>query len=120
MAKTMILPAALEYQHRLASTIGQTKAVIGSLNLSGEESLLRDLCSTASELHNSIDVLDSLIKGNKDNEHGESDAYAHARFYRERVIPAMDEVRTAADHLETIVDDSLWPLPKFREMLYIY
>ncbi len=95
-------------------------AAVGSLNLSGEEALLRDLCHKINELHNAIEVLDSLIKGSKDDEGGESDAYSHARFYRERVIPAMDEVRTAADQLEMLVEDSLWPLPKFREMLYIY
>ena len=65
-------------------------------------------------------MLDSLIKGSKDEEGGEADVYAHARFYKERVIPAMDEVRVAADELEVMVEDSLWPLPKFREMLYIY
>ena len=74
--------------------------------MSGEEGMLRDLCSKINELHNSIEVLDSFIKGSKDEGHGESDAYAHARFYRERVIPAMDEVRAAADQLELIVDDS--------------
>jgi len=120
IAKTMILPAAIEYQHRIAATLAQTKSAIGSINISGEEAMLRDLCSKINDLHNSIDVLESLIKGGKEDDHGEADAYAHARFYRERVIPSMDEVRAAADQLEMMVDDNLWPLPKFREMLYIY
>jgi glutamine synthetase len=38
---------------------------------------------------------------------------------RDRVIPAMDGVRTVADRLERIVADDLWPLPKYAEMLFI-
>jgi glutamine synthetase len=58
------------------------------------------------------------MHGSKEEE--ETDHFAHAKFYEQKVIPAMNDVRHAADDLETIVDDSLWPLPKFREMLYIY
>jgi len=119
IASTMILPAALEYQSRLANTIVQSKAAVGGLNLSTEERLLRDLCEKVNQLYNSIDVLQSLRHETTDDE-GHGEPYSHARFYQQRVIPAMNEVRAAADELELIVDDSLWPLPKFREMLYIY
>ncbi len=120
IASTMILPAAIEYQHQLASTIVLTKSAIGGAQITAEEGMLRDLCHKISELHNAIEVLNSFIKGSKDDENGHSDVYTHARYYQERVITAMNEVRHAADELETVVDDSLWPLPKFREMLYIY
>jgi glutamine synthetase len=120
IAATMIFPAAIEFQHRLASTIVQTKAAVGTVHMSGEEGMLRDLCNKINRLHNAIEVLNSLTTGSKDDEEGHSDAYAHARHYQERVIPTMTEVRAAADDLEAMVDDALWPLPKFREMLYIY
>jgi len=35
------------------------------------------------------------------------------------VRPLMQEVRIAADRLETLVDDELWPMPKYREMLFV-
>jgi glutamine synthetase len=120
IASTMILPVAMEYQHQIASTIVATKSAIGGAQISAQEGMLRDLCHKISELHNAIEVLNSFIKGNKDDESGQSDIFTHARYYQERVIAAMNEVRRAADELETVVDDSLWPLPKFREMLYIY
>lgn len=120
MAATIILPAAIEYQHQLASTIVLTKTAIGGAQITGEEAILRDLCNKIAHLHSSIDVLNSYIKSGKDEDNGHSDVFTHARYYQERVIPAMNEVRHAADELETVVDDSLWPLPKFREMLYIY
>ncbi|PWT94443.1 MAG: glutamine synthetase type III [Candidatus Melainabacteria bacterium] len=119
MASTMILPAAIEYQSRLATAISQSKAAIGGLNLSAEEGMLRDLCNKISQLHNAVEVLQSLSHETADEE-THNDPFSHARFYQQRVIPAMNEVRTAADELEIVVDDSLWPLPKFREMLYIY
>ncbi len=120
IASTIILPVALEYQGRLANTIVQTKAAIGGLNLSSEEGMLRDLCTKINELHNALEVLHSLIHGDKDETGAEPDAFAHAKYYQQHVIPAMNDVRHAADELELIVDDALWPLPKFREMLYIY
>ncbi len=120
IASTMILPAAIEYQSQLASAIVATKAAIGGAQITAHESMLRDLCNKIGHLHGAIDVLNSYIKGSKDDDEGHSDVYTHARYYQERVISAMNEVRAAADELETLVDDSLWPLPKFREMLYIY
>ena len=118
IATTMILPAALEYQSRVANTLVQTKAAIGSANMTTQESMLRELVNKVSQLKTSLEILESLMHGSKEVE--ETDPHAHAKFYEHKVIPAMNEVRAAADELEVIVDDSLWPLPKFREMLYIY
>ncbi len=38
---------------------------------------------------------------------------------REHVFPALNDLRAAADKLETLVSDELWPLPTYREMLFI-
>ena len=43
----------------------------------------------------------------------------HATFMRDSVVPAMTEVRAAADTLEKVVADDLWPLPKYSEILFI-
>ena len=45
--------------------------------------------------------------------------YAHAKYFRDDVLPAMADVRTLGDKLETMVADDLWPLPTYREMLFI-
>jgi glutamine synthetase len=120
IASTIILPAAIEYQQHLASAIVLTKTAIGGAQITSEEGMLRDLCHKIGQVHNALDVLNSYIKGSKDDNDGHADVYTHARYYQERVVAAMNEVRNAADELETVVDDNLWPLPKFREMLYIY
>jgi glutamine synthetase len=52
--------------------------------------------------------------------HGENgSAEGHARHFKEAVLPPMQEVRTAADALEGLVADDLWPLPTYQEMLFI-
>ena len=52
------------------------------------------------------------------HEHDE-DALVAATFARDQVLPAMAAVRAAADELEGLVADDLWPLPTYQEMLYI-
>ena len=43
----------------------------------------------------------------------------HAKHFRDAVIPAMDAVRDASDTLESIIPHEVWPLPTYREMLFI-
>ena len=40
--------------------------------------------------------------------------------YHDNVAPLIEEIRYHVDHLELIVDDELWPLPKYREMLFFH
>ena len=42
-----------------------------------------------------------------------------ARFHRDKIIPTMEAIRTQADALESMVDDKIWQLPKYRDILFI-
>lgn len=120
IASTMILPAALEYQGTIASTLANIAIAFKEGNrpdTSAQDKLLKDLCEKSSKLKFAIEQLDAI---SREADHNGISPFGHAKFYQERVIPAMNAVRAVADELEIIVDDSLWPLPKFREMLYIY
>ena len=46
------------------------------------------------------------------------DIAMRAKVYSHEVKDMMDKVRYSADHLEMIVDDEMWPLPKYRELLF--
>ncbi len=116
MGNTIILPAAIEYQMKVAASIAQVKAALPSIELAPQEKLLKDLSEKINRLKLSLENLAAI---NYEVDEAE-DALSHARFYQEKVIPAMAAVRQAADELEVMVEDALWPLPKFREMLYIY
>jgi glutamine synthetase len=116
MARTMILPAAIRYQGDLAATIERTRAV-GNYALAGPEAILADVSRTITQLQQAVTALDEKRR-RTDGEH--NDLPARARYYEREIVPAMDLVRAAADALEMMVDDAYWPLPKYREMLYIF
>jgi glutamine synthetase len=121
MAKTIILPAAFEYLHRIAQTIAAAKAAVSGVNMPEQEKLIKELAEKTGNLQIAIEKLESLSREGHAEEHeSESDHLVKSKFYQLKIIPAMNHVRAIADDLETIVDDALWPLPKFREMLYIY
>ncbi len=111
IAKQSILPAAYRYQGELAATAA-------ALNQAGKKAIhtgsLEAVCERVSSLEKAIEKLEHAI-----NHKSEGDLMAHARHYRDAILPAMNSVRTICDELETIVADDIWPLPKYSEMLFI-
>ena len=108
----MILPAALDYQAEVANAINSAKAA-GAENKT-QTALLKEIVEAASQLHEATAALDEVVAADAGD-----DSLDQAKYCRDAVIPAMDEVRKWADALELIVDDACWPLPKYREMLFI-
>jgi glutamine synthetase len=108
----MILPAALRYQGEVASAVNATKAA-GADN-SAQMELLKSLTATISDFQKATASLDRALA-----HHANGDLHGHATYFRDSVLPAMAEVRTFGDRLETMVADDLWPLPSYREMLFI-
>jgi glutamine synthetase len=51
--------------------------------------------------------------------HGAGDLRAEVKHFHDTVIPAMGGLRETADQIEVILPDDLWPLPTYREMLFI-
>ncbi len=110
MAKTMILPAAYRYQGELAQIAANLKVLGKNPHLGTLETLtggVADLEKTIAELEKAL------------NHKGAHDLTAEAAHFHDKVIPAMAAVREIADQLETIVADDLWPLPTYREILFI-
>ncbi|GGF34859.1 glutamine synthetase III family protein [Williamsia phyllosphaerae] len=110
IAKTMILPAALRYQGELAGIAVSVKAA----GLDATNPLLTDLSTAVTALGTSLASLEKGIEAF----HGESEL-EESTYALETLIPAMAEVRVAADTLESLVADDLWPLPTYNEMLTI-
>ena len=110
MAKTMILPAGYRYQGELASIASSLKTVGKNPHLG----TLEKLTTLVADLEDRIEKLEATL-GSKHSH----DVGAEAKHYHEEVIPAMNAVREIADQLETIVADDIWPLPTYREMLFV-
>jgi len=114
IARNQILPATLAYQTHVAHAITAIKAA-GVEPPTAEVELLKSVAQGAGALKSAIDVLDAAL-----TEASAADAHHQGEKFRDLVLPAMAAVRKAADELEGIVHDDLWPLPKYREMLYQY
>jgi glutamine synthetase len=112
MAKTMILPAALRYQREVGESIAAAKAA-GANSPAGLETF-GYLVSAITDFQRNITALEKAVA-----HHAEGTPYDHAKQSKEHVVPAMVELRKTGDKLETMVADDLWPLPTYREMLFI-
>ncbi|MBM4062961.1 MAG: glutamine synthetase type III, partial [Planctomycetes bacterium] len=114
IARTILLPAAQRSQFAVAQSLGAAKSV--GLDVAVQERRLRDMTARIEAFVLAIDELTAVF------EHAEQHAgppHEHAVIYRDRVVPAMQKLREIADGLETMVDDAGWPLPKYREMLFL-
>ena len=101
IARTMLLPAAARHLALLL------------------EAQLGELASETSDLVTELtDAIRALESANL-AENQPEELEAHAEYMRDEVIPAMASVRQAADKLEKVVADDLWPLPKYSEILFI-
>jgi glutamine synthetase len=63
------------------------------------------------------DALDHLVEQNA--ELGGDDVESKAEHMRSNIIPAMDRVRDVADRLEAVIPDDVWPMPTYRDMLFV-
>ena len=118
MGRTMILPAALNYQKQVAESMIILRQAMGDdVDVSAQERILEVITKNVSVLKKSLSNLDK-VRDKADA--SESGVLAKAKLYRDQVLPAMAACRTAADELEHYVDDAIWPLPKYREMLWVY
>jgi glutamine synthetase len=106
MAKTMILPAAVKYLGEL-SAAGQSKGVA---------QVAEKVAALADQL---VDAIHSLEHAQL-TAHEAGSVHAEAKAFKDQVIPAQNDLRAVADDLETLVSDELWPLPKYRELLFQY
>ncbi|HKB09165.1 MAG TPA: hypothetical protein VKD69_00880, partial [Vicinamibacterales bacterium] len=112
MANRYILPAALEYQRKVAESVTAVKTA-GGRSVEGKKTLDR-LTKLVDEFRRRTDALQDVL----DHESNGS-AEKHAKHFRDKVIPAMAALREAGDDLELMVPHETWPLATYREMLFI-
>jgi glutamine synthetase len=112
MVRTLILPAALRYQKEVGESIAAAKAA-GASQPAGLDTF-NSLVTAIGDLQKAVATLEKAV-----NHHVEGEPYDHAKYARDNIFPALNACREAADKLETLVADDLWPLPTYREMLFI-
>jgi glutamine synthetase len=112
MANRYILPAAYKHQEQLANTVAAVKAA--GATAKETKRALDEICKLTDQGKQLVDKLQGLLE-----HEGNGEAEKHARYFRDKVIPAMTALREVGDALESIVPQSLWPLPTYREMLFV-
>lgn len=112
-----VIPAAVNYQNTLIRSIQNTKDVFGDEYKKlcrSDMDTFRKISGYVNEL--SADV-EQLVEARK-KANVIPDMSKRAKMYSTEVKDWMDKVRYNADHLEMLIDDELWPLPKYRELLF--
>ncbi len=102
IARTMLMPAAARHlallrDAQLPELVAESEGLIAAFTA----------------------AIKALESANLSENQPHEDLLAHAKYMRDRAVPAMEAVRTTADKLEKIVADDLWPLPKYSEILFI-
>ena len=114
-----VLPAAKRYQTMLLKNVMTVKQVFSpdeteSLN-EMDYSIIRQIESHAGAILKGVEAMtDARHKANR-----QPDERSKAIAYHDNVLPLMADIREHADALEMIVDDELWTLPKYRELMFI-
>ena len=111
MANRYIVPAAFEYQKQLGQSVAAAKA--GGVQSKAGKSVLAYVVKLIDQFRAQTDKLEAAVA------HGGGAADKHAKYMRDTVVPAMVKLRELGDELELVVPHQLWPLPTYREMLFV-
>ena len=114
-----IMPIAIHYESRLLDNVSKMKNVFPGDSFvelcKGELDMIRTLAEHLSDLR----VLSEEMEAECDRANTLEDDSEKANVYHDCVVPYLDRIRVLVDDLEMIVDDEMWPLPKYRELLFI-
>ncbi len=112
MAKTMIYPAAVRAMNELAENIERLERI--DLETTGASAMLKKVNGGLNDLNEALEKLREEVLAEE-----EVSTMKKAKAVSEKIIPVMTEIRDAIDFLERYTPDDYWPLPIYREMLFV-
>jgi glutamine synthetase len=119
LAINHIVPTAVAYQNILIDNVKGLKDIFGDKDyqdLAGDRlNLIKEISAHVTFIKNKVeDMVNARKVANKIEDMSEK-AFA----YEQKIFPMFDEIRYHIDKLELIVDNEMWPLPKYRELLFM-
>ena len=115
-----VIPLATRYQSILLDNVYKMKAVFPGDEYaelaSTDLATIRDLAGHVNRARILVDEMESVV----DEVVAIPCQRERAIAFHDRVLEYMNDVRGHVDALEMIVDDQMWPLPKYRELLFIH
>ncbi len=116
IATNQIIPAALTYMNNLLLNIkGLKEAGVAAATSKAQKEIVTEIATRVNSIKTAVDKMTEAT-GKAHHAKSTSDA---SKAYCDKVIPLFGEIRTNVDALESIIDDNIWPMPKYREMLFI-
>ena len=115
MAINHIIPAALEYKAKLLQEVALAKSIYGNLDSCASELQILD---TINKYVEEVRVKTRAMKDARKAANAIEDEYKRALAYHE-IAESLYDLRKPIDKLEEVVDNKMWPLPKYRELLFI-
>jgi glutamine synthetase len=112
IAQTMVLPAAARYLNDLLSAAERADDV--GMRSEGVLTTARQVNELTDQLVEALAVL-----AEQNQELGGDELMSKAEHMRANIIPALDAVRDVVDRLERVIPDDLWPIPTYRDMLFV-
>ena len=113
---SQVIPAAVAYQKKLSDAICGTKEALGTAAaVSSQAEILKRILDAVNNIYNANKEILAKVESTS-SIHDEA---KKAEMLCSKVKTKMDELREYVDTLEGLVDDEIWPLPKFWEMLFI-
>ena len=119
MVNNQILPAAIQYQKTIVENVNGLKNLMSAAEFKKAAEVQLNLINEISERVNIIKKAADDMREERKKANNLDSAKKQAHVYCEKVKSYFDLIRYQVDKLEYIVDDKVWPLPKYREMLYL-
>lgn len=119
LALNHILPVAIRYQSILLDNVAKIQSIFGDQKArrmaSAELTTIEDISEHTRIIKSEVEkMVDARREANRIESEREK-----AVAYHDTVVPSMDIIRYHIDKLELMVDNEMWPLPKYRELLFI-
>ncbi len=114
-----IIPVSTHYQSQLIRNVQSMKAIFDSDKANRLSARNMKLIEEIAERTERIEALVDELTESRRIANRIEDIHQRAISYHDTVEPKMDAIRYEIDHLEMIVEDGLWTLPKYRELLFI-
>ena len=117
MCLNHVIPAAVKYQNVLIENVNGIREIFGKGYLEFCSAEIETLKKISSYINNISVYVEQLVEARKKANRIE-DMAERAKVYSHEVKDMMDKVRENADKLEMLIDDEMWTLPKYRELLF--
>ena len=111
MANRYILPAAFEYQKQVGESVAAARA--GGVPSKEGKKVLAQIVKLTDAFRVQTEKLAAAL------DHNSTSSEKHAKYMRDVIVPGMVKLRDIGDQIEVVVPHAVWPLPTYREMLFV-